>query len=257
MATDTYLELVSDMIMETGLNGGEAPSSIASAEGDAEKVCYWIRIADMQIQRERIDWDFLWARVDRNLTPDSAVVPSPRYWPTETRPDTNQRTNLVNAIAKDRLAIVDPNGEAYFPQYMQWNQFSVIYGYEAQVACDFPSFWTIRPDRVIMLSEPIESSDMVCRYEYWRKPIEMRESDDVSRIPDDFSRLIVLLAKTLYAEHEDAPEVDVGSTAHYDIVFNQMLSVHAPEAEWQRMENSDQYLQVETSGSTLRRRGNF
>lgn len=255
MATDTYLQMVSDMIMETGLNGGNAPSSIELAEGDAKKVAYWIRIADMQIQRERIDWDFLWERVDVNLTVDSATVPSPSN--VADAADPNQTTVLVNAVAKDRLAIIDPNGEAFFPQYMQWNQFSVIYGYEAQVPTDYPSFWTIRPDRTILLSEPIESSDMVCRYEYWRKPLEMRTGTDVSRIPDDFTRLIILLAKTLYAEHEDAPEVDVGSTAHYDIVFNQMLAVHAPESEWQRMENSDQYLQVETSGSLLRRRGNW
>jgi hypothetical protein len=255
MATDTYLDLVSDMITETGLNGGNAPSSIENAEGDAAKVCYWIRIADMQIQRERIDWDFLWGREDAVLTPDSAVVPSPSNIINDGNPNTD--TALVNSIAKNRLAIIDPNGEAFFPQFLEWNQFSVLYGYESQSPSDYPSYWTIRPDRTILLSEPIQSSDMTCRYEYWRKPIQMRTGTDVSRIPDDFSRLIVLLAKIMYAEHEDAPEVDVGSTAQYDIVFNQMLSVHAPEAEWQRMENSDQFLQVETQPSVLGRRGNW
>lgn len=244
MATDTYLQLVSDMIMETGLNGGNAPSSIEGAEGDARKVCYWIRTADMQIQRERIDWQFLWSRYDANLTQDSAVVPSPQN--VEDDQDANQTTVLVNAVAKDRLAIIDTNGESYFPSYMDWNEFSVLYGFEVQQPSDYPSYWTIRPDRVILLSEPIASSDLVCRYEYWRKPLEMRTGTDTSRIPDDFSRLIILLAKIMYAEHEDAPEVDVGSTAQYDIMFNQMLSVYAPMAEWQRMENSDRYLQVET-----------
>ena len=243
MATDTYLELVSDMIMETGLNGGNAPSSIANAEGDAAKVCYWIRIADMQIQRERIDWDFLWAIEDADLTADSNVVPSPSH--VADSDDANQTTALVNAIPKNRLAIIDANGEAFFPTYLEWNHFSVLYGYETQPVCDYPSYWTIRPDRTILLSEPIESSDLTCRYEYRRKPIEMRESADTSRIPDDFSRLIVLKAKILYAEHEDAPEVDIGSTADYDVMLNQMISVHTEESEWQRMENSDQLLVVE------------
>jgi len=252
MATDTYLQMVSDMILETGLNGGNAPSSIEGAEGDAAKVAYWIRISDMQIQRERIDWDFLWSREDASLTSDSAVVPSPRD-DNQGDEETNEHTVLVNSIAKDRLAIIDPNGEAFFPQYMAWNEFSVMYGYEAQAPNDYPSFWTIRPDRVILLSEPIESSDMTCRYEYWRKPLEMRTSTSTSRIPDDFSRLIVVRAKIMYAEHEDAPEVDVGATSEYEVTFNQMLSVHAPEAEWQRMENSDQMLQVETSATVMRR----
>ena len=97
-----------------------------------------------------------------------------------------------------------------------------------------------------MLSNKMEESGYYCKYEFWRKPLRMRNNTDTSRIPDDFSRLIVLLAKILYAEHEDAPEVGAGSGAHYDLMFNQMLSVHAPDAEWQRMENSDVYLQVET-----------
>jgi len=244
MATDTYLQLVSDMITETGLNGGNAPSSIELAEGDARKVCYWIRVADMQIQRERIDWDFLWSRYDAQLIQDSATVASPVDVADAT--DNNQTTVLINSIAKDRLAILDTNGESYFPTYMDWNEFSLLYGFEVQPASDYPSYWTMRPDRVITLSEPILSPDLICRYEYWRKPLQLRTGTDTSRIPDDFSRLIVLLAKIMYAEHEDAPEVETGATAHYDIVFNQMLSVHAPMAEWQRMENSDRYLQVET-----------
>lgn len=245
MATDTYLDLVSDMIMETGLNGGNAPSSVEGAEGDAAKVCYWIRTADLQIQRERIDWQFLWDVEQASLTQDSAIVPAPIHQVAGTS-DQNNRTVLINAIPKDRLAIVNPNGEKFFPTFMDWNEFSILYTYDTQQVSDYPSYWSIAPDRVIRLSEPIASADMVCRYEYWRKPIRMRSSTDTSRIPDDFSRLIVLLAKIMYAEHEDAPEVDIGATAQYDIVFNQMLSVYAPMAEWQRMENSDRLLQVET-----------
>jgi hypothetical protein len=244
MAKDTYLELVSDVITETGLNGGNAPSSVEAAEGDAAKVVYWVRIADLQIQRERIDWDFLWATHTAPLTQDSNIVPAPTD--TYDADDANTRTELINAIAKDRLAVIDANGQPSFPRFMEWNEFAPIYNYEVQPVSDYPSYWSIRPDRVIVLSEPIESGDMTCKYEYWRKPIRMRTSTATSRIPDDFSRLITLLAKILYAEHEDAPEVDIGSTANYDIVLNQMLSVHAPMAEWQRMENSDRLLAVET-----------
>lgn len=244
MASDTFLELVSDVILETGLNGGNAPASVQLATGDAAKVVYWVRVADLQLQRERIDFDFLWGREDAALTQDSATVPSPIDQPDED--DANTRTVLINSIAKDRLAIIDPNGQPFFPVYLDWNEFSILYGYEAQDPVDFPSHWTIRPDRVILLSNPILSPDLICRYEYWRKPLRMRENDSVSRVPDDFSRLIVLLAKVLYAEHEDAPEVDAGSTVHYALMLNQMISVHAPMAEWQRMENSDRLLVVET-----------
>jgi hypothetical protein len=244
MAKDTFLQLVSDVIMETGLNGGNAPSDVEGATGDAKKVVYWVQTADAQIQRERIDWDFLWSQETVNLLQSSAIVPTPSSTYDATNP--NAKTELVNAIAKDRLAIIDANGQSYFPSYMKWDQFTRLYSYDVQPITDFPAHWSIRPDRVLVLSNPIESIGMSCKYEVWKKPIKMRVSADVSAIPDDFSRLIVLLAKILYAEHEDAPEVGAGALAHYDVVFNQMLSVHTPESEWQRMENSDQFLQVET-----------
>lgn len=236
MAQDTFLTLVTNFIMETGIHGGNAPSSVAAATGDAAKVVYWIKVADQQLQRERIDFDFLWNKPTVQLTQDSNVVPH----------EDENGTNIINAIAKKRLAVINANGEPHFPEYMKWDDFSIIYDYEAQEPSDFPSYWSIRPDRVIVLSEPISSAGMNCKYEYWRKPSRLTNDNDKSRIPDDFDRLIILLAKILYAEHEDAPEVDAGSSAHYEIMFNQMLSVHAPEAEWQRMENSDQFMTVET-----------
>lgn len=240
---DTYLDLVTDVIVETGLNSGVAPSSVVTAEGDAAKVAYWVRIADLQIQRERIDWDFLWEEETVNMVVGSNIVTQPR------KPFVSgdkQVVALINAIAKDRLAIIDSNGQAFFPTYMDWNEFAPIYNYESQSSSDFPSFWSIRPDRAILLSEPILSEGLTCKYEFWRKPVRMRFDSSVTRIPDDFTRLIVLLAKILYAEHEDAPEVDIGSTSHYEVVLNQMIAVHTPESEWHRMENSDVYHSVET-----------
>lgn len=245
MAKDTYLEMVSNVILETGLNGGVPPSSISAAAGDAAKVVYWLKTADLQIQRERIDWDFLWGREDAPLTQGSAVVPSP----VDTNAgdaDPNTHTVLVNTVAKDRLAIIDPNGLPFFPQYMDWDEFSVLYGFETPPPSDYPAWWTIRPDRVIVLSEPIASNGRTCRYEFWRKPIPLRDDDDVSRIPDDFSRIIVVRTKIMYAEHEDAPEVDVGAAAEYDILLNQMVAIHTPRSEWQRLESSDQPLMVRT-----------
>jgi hypothetical protein len=245
MATDTYLELVSDMIMETGLQGGNAPSSIAGAEGDAKKVAYWIRVADLSIQRERIDWQFLWFFETASLTPGSAVVPSPID---RNNNSTNNLTHtiLVNTVAKGTLAVIDNNGQAHFPSFMPWNEFSVLYTYETQQQNDAPSYWTIRPDRVILLSEPIASSGFTCKYQFWRKPLPLRNDNDISLIPDDFSRIIICRAKIMYAAHEDAPEVEVDAAAEYDVLLNQMASIYAPDAEWQRMENSDQVLVVST-----------
>ena len=151
MAVDTYLELVSDVILETGLSGSNAPSSISTAEGDQKKVAYWVRVADLQVQRERIDWDFLWDTYDATLTPNSNVVPSPVDRNNDSD-DGNTHTVLVNAVAKKRLGIIDPNGQVHFPVWMEWNEFAPIFNYEPQLPNNYPAHWSMRPDRSILLS---------------------------------------------------------------------------------------------------------
>jgi len=244
MATDTYLELVSDVITETGLNSGNAPSSIAAATGDAAKVAYWVRVADLRIQRERIDWDFLWDKPQVQLAQDANVIPGQSH--TVAGGDTTDETALINKLAKNRLAIIDANGEAHFPDFMEWSEFSTLYDYVALETSDVPAFYSMSPARVIKLSANIESAGMLCTYEYWRKPLRFRADADTSRIPDDFSRLIVVLAKIMYAEHEDAPEVSAGAHEEYEHMFNQLLAAHAPDSQWSRMQSNDDYMVVET-----------
>ena len=41
-----------------------SPPQQADAAADAKKVAYWVQQADMQIQRERIDWRFLWVMTE-------------------------------------------------------------------------------------------------------------------------------------------------------------------------------------------------
>lgn len=245
MATDTYLEMLSDAIMETGLNGGNAPSSIATAQGDAAKMAYWIRVADLRIQRERIDWDYLWDKVTVNMTQGSNIVRAQ----TDTDgggADPNNANALINVIDKKKLGIIDVNGEVYFPTWMPWTNFTTQYDYADLDDSDSPAYWSMNPSRQIKLSSNIESGGIRAAYEFWRKPLRLREDTDTTRIPDDFNRLVIVLAKIEYAEHEDAPEVSAGSHEEYEHMLNQMLAVHAPESEWSRMQSSDQDLVVST-----------
>lgn len=248
MATDTYLEMVSDMIVETGLAAGVAPSTLAGVTGDAAKVAYWIRVADQRIQRERIDWQFLWVMTDPvPLVQGSATVPIPIVNEVGgVNPDPNDNTISINKVIRDTFAIINTSGDVYYPQFMEWREFATMFVYETQTASDFPSFWSINPtNRSIYLSNPIASAGLTYRVQYYRAPTRLRLDTDTSPIPDDFNRLIVVLAKIMYAEHEDAPEVSAGAHEEYDHMFNQLLSVWGPDNEWQHMDQ-DLPMTVET-----------
>jgi len=233
----TYLSLVTDFLMETALSGGGAPSTIAGLTGDQAKAAYWVKQADLQIQREWINWDFLWARATSiALTSGSEIVPGVL----------EATVPIINLLKRRTLAIMQSDGTAHFPVFQDWNNsdFAELWTYETQAASDLPSYWSMRPDRTIVLSSPIETTGRTAVYDYFRKPKTLVLDLDVSLIPDDFTRLAVVGAKIMYAEHEDAPEVDAGSHEEYDFVLKEMEAVHLPDQGFNRESHSDADLVV-------------
>lgn len=250
MATDTYLEMVSDMIVETGLNSSVVPSTLEGVTGDVAKVAYWIRIADQRIQRERIDWQFLHVlSAPVELTQSSNLIPMPSANDVVNGTDPNDITFTVNKVIRDSFAIINSSGEVHRPCFMEWRDFSTQYMYGTpQPESDYPGYWTVNPaKRAIWLSNPVASAGLTYVMQYYRTPSRLRLDTDTSLIPDDFNRLIVVLGKILYAEHEDAPEVSAGSHEEYEHMFNQMLSVWGPDNEWQHMDQ-DIPMTVTTDG---------
>lgn len=243
----SYLSLVTDFLRETALSGGTAPDSVIGAVGDQAKAVYWIRQADLQIQREWRNWDFLWQTFSGQLTQDSELVPSAvENIPVVPGEPLQISVNIVNFIKRTSLAIIQSDNTAHFPFFMDWNnsQFSNLYTYEDQDTNDIPGFWSMRPDRKILLSNPIQTAGLDVRYDYLRKPKSLLEDNDVSLIPDDFTRLVVVLAKVMYAEHEDAPEVSAGSHEEYDFLLSEMQAAHLPDQGYNRESHADADLVV-------------
>jgi hypothetical protein len=240
--SSTYLSLVTDFVRETGYSGGTAPDDVATATGDQAKAVYWINQASLQIQREWINWSFLWRFAEVNLTQGGYVVPS-AY---ETQAGTIVALDVVNMVQRKTLAIMQSDGSAHFPEYVDWglSDFMQNYVYETPPETDTPAFWSRSPQGVISLSAPIDSDGLVAKYQYYRKPKELINSADVPLIPLDFTRLIVVAAKIMYAEHEDAPEVSAGAHEEYDFLLSEMQTVYLPDQSHHRESHSDADLVV-------------
>jgi len=237
---DTYLSLVTDFMMETALSGGSPPEDVTAATGDQQKAAYWINQANLQVQREWINWDFLWRFVTVNLTSESNIVPSA----TETINTVTK--DVVNMVKRKSLAIIQSDGSAHFPLWQEWDnsEFKRLYVYEDQDAEDTPSQWSMAPDRVITLSAPILTTGLTAKYEYLRKAKALVNNTDETLIPDDYSRVIIALAKIMYAEHEDAPEVSAGAHEEYDFTLSQLQAAHLPDQGFNRESHSDADLVV-------------
>lgn len=237
---ETYLSLVTDFLRETALSGGSAPEDVATATGDQKKAAYWINQANLQVQREWINWDFLWRFVTVNLTSGSSVVPS------ATETINTVVTDVVNMVKRKSLAVMQTDGSPHFPLFQDWNnsEFKRLYYYEDQDESDIASEWSMSPARVITLSNPIETTGLTAKYEYLRKAKALVNNTDETLIPDDFGRVIVALAKIMYAEHEDAPEVSAGAHEEYEFTLSQLQAAHLPDQGFNRESHSDADLVV-------------
>ena len=238
--SDTYLSLVTDFLMETSLSGGSAPENVATVTGDQRKAAYWVNQANLQIQREWRNWDFMWGFATVNLTSESLIVPS------VIETIDSVATNIVNFVKRKSLAIMQSDGSAHFPEFQDWTNsgFSRLYMYETQPVSNTPAGWSQQPNRIIQLSSPMESSGLTAKYEYYRKPKSLLANGDETLIPDDFGRLIVVAAKIMYAEHEDAPEVSAGAHEEYDFLLSEMQAAHLPDQGFDRESHSDAELVV-------------
>jgi len=179
---DTYLSLVTDFVRETSLSGGSAPDSVISATGDQAKAAYWVKQANNQIQREWLNWDFLWNFITVNLTQGSSIVPSAtEKIPVVPGDPATVSINIVNFIKRESLGVIAVDGAAHFPLFQDWNNsaFSRLYTYEDQDVSDFAAHWSMQPNHTILLSEPIESTGLTCKYHYYRKAKQFYEDADI------------------------------------------------------------------------------
>ena len=253
--SDNYKQLLTDFLRETALSGGSAPVSVSTVTGDQAKAAYWIKQADLQIQREWINWDFLWVRAPRiGIAQGSQTFPN--FGSSQSTiniggQDIDLTSNDVNKVIRGSVAIINASGKAHFPCYKNWHtsDFSKLYTYETQTATDTPEYFSVMPplngSRTIILSAPVSSSGLFQAYDYYRKPRALVDDTDVSAIPDDFSRLIVVGAKIMYAEHEDAPEVSAGSHEEYEFIMSEMQAIHLPDQSFNRESHPDEDLVVQ------------
>lgn len=218
----TFLELCVALAREVGVPES-GPTTVVAQTGELEKIVRYIQDADMDIKRRYIDWKFLWL-VDFSVsltTNDQTVTSSTSGWPT------SLGTWNPDAFVLDATA--DTFQELTYIDYDLWRR---RYSYGTHNA-DTPQLVTIKPDKSLALY-PKADGAYTLTGEYWKKAVKMTANSDTSDIPAEFRRLIVVRAKLLYAEHEDAPEISQGAGAEHDDLLDQMIAQYAPDQEVKR-----------------------
>lgn len=225
----TYLELCQEMAREVGIPGS-GPTTVSGQTGELGDIVRYIRDADLDIKRRWHDWNFMWASTTNTTSVGNRTL-------TSSNPSDLGYWNV------DKIVYNYNSDDFVFLEYCEWEEYALKYKF-GTVDNDEPFLFTIRPDRVIEVYPPAAQSKSVY-LEYWKKPIAMTTDSDESIVPEEFHRLIIVRAKIYYAEHEDAPEVLVASTAEFEDLMDNLESGYGRKQSMRRMHRASGLPRVE------------
>lgn len=210
----TYLELCRAVVSELGIQGGSGPVSVTGQSRELKNIVDWTAEADLYIQQLWTDWKFLWTTETVSVLTglDTFALTMPLGFPDEER----------------GLIVSRGTPSAYVVPWMAWEEFFDTYQILGKSASPRIAHWSLDPDNVIRLSH-LTSGTVSFYAQYWREPLRMVNNTDRSLIPGTYDRIIVLRAKIIYAEREDAPEIMAGSSAEYADLLEKLEAFQLPK----------------------------
>ena len=218
----TYLEIVQDFVSEEGVAGGTGPVDLATGKESTgiARVIQYVREAHLSICTAWPDWDFLW-ETEEGTTTATQVTAGDTLLPMANPVPRRYKTSLGAFQIKQGTSWNNI-------RHMWWDEFkrSQRTG-SVKPAKTRPAFWTVRPDKKIELSHPI-GGVFDYRYEYFREPPSLVEDGDEIILPHGYDRLVLVRAKIIFAERENAPEIMQGSAAEFDDLMTRLEANFLP-----------------------------
>lgn len=186
-----YLTLCQNLRREIGAaGGGTIPSAVTGQTGTNLKIVNLIADADIYIQSMHWDYNFLWSQyqVDTVVGNATPTVPADLgVW------DVDSFYLDYSAATHKKLVHMD---------YIEWRR-TLRQGVKTNKK---PSWVVIKPDNNIVLESPPDAVYSLTA-DYWKTPARMVDATDVSDIPEQFQRIILVQAKLWFAEEQEIPSL--------------------------------------------------
>ena len=212
--------VVQRFVSEVGVAGSIGPTSltIGRSQDGINRVIEYVQQAHATVCWRWPDWDFLWG-IEEGVTTATQVTDGATVLPA---PDPPAREYVIERSGLQ----VERAGSWRNVRYMDWRDFKSANRIGNVIpASTSPASWTVRPDRMIELSSPI-GGVFNYRYEYYKKAALLVDDSDPIIVPDP--RIVLVQAKMIFAERENAPEIMHGSSGEYDVLMTQLESTYLP-----------------------------
>jgi hypothetical protein len=223
----SYLALCQDMCADLGITGGTMATTVTQNLSSQEqiRVANWIARADLLIQQEWADWDFLYFTDTITVAAGTnQVIPNYAF-------NTLDQKSLVWSPAE---TTTNPS----FPRFMDWRAFQAQFLDRLLTTQASPTFWSRDPLKNIWLAQNVLAASTF-QLSYWKTPVRMSGDSATSPIPADFDTVIVERAKMLYGQRENAPEILSGSSGEYTNLMDKLKSAYLPNWNANRLARND------------------
>jgi len=204
-----FLQLCQRLRQECG-GSGTGPTSVTGQSGENKLWVDWIAQAWREIQNYRTDWGFHWAVLSQPIAEGSGIVSLPAD---------------LRTLSGDTLHI-----DGYVISVMPWAQMQQLR--RQALSTGRPTGCSMAPNGQLYLNATPDT-DYTLFGEYYAKPQELTENDDVPLLPSHYHMLIVYRAMMLYAGYENAQEVFSSGQMQYqqtlaDIELDQLPVMMMP-----------------------------
>jgi len=201
------LQLVQRLALEAGASG--SITATASQTGEAERLVTWVDQAWDDIQRMRVQWQ--WMRKTAgpaNLTQDQST-----YAPASAPFSLTDFGYWFNGSFRIYKTTVD--NEQILTQY-PYERFrdTFIYG-TTRSTSGYPIAITVTPAKELQVALQPDDTDYYLTGEYYASPTTLAADGDTPGMPDEFHVMIVWKALTYYGSYESSPEAYTRGMAMY------------------------------------------
>ena len=184
----TFLDLVQEFHEVSG-SPGNAPVSVLNQTGAAARAVRWISNADYHWQARWHNWNFLFAQTPAGMqvTPGANLIA-----PTDLH-TWDRRTMFVRETGGDWVPL-------------RHVEYAMVKSRPPVTETGFPYQVTVLPNNSLMF-DPVPDGPYEFRSDYYKRPVRLRQNEDVSAIPEEYLGTVVVGTAILYyAQWEDAPE---------------------------------------------------
>lgn len=200
----TYLEAVNDLWLDLGLEGSGI-SSVENQSAMKEKVCYWVKRADLEVQNKWSNWDFMHDTFTVNTIAGSREI---------TGPD-----DL--GVWEKESAFID-EVPLFFVGYDEWRS---SYKYDTTQGVPW-GFTVSQAKKIILIPYPADIYEI--EIDYYKAAQSLVANTDALHVPVRFERAVLSRATMYYAAHISADDLMVTARQEYYEVMQKMEAAYLP-----------------------------